>query len=133
MRTERYKQVLAICENNAEDFQDKINDALARIANPEIVFDNKRSFTAYITYSVRKNFPEDLLELLEMVDGQSHYCEECPYFVKSEDKRRKWGSCTMKGEKTKPDSRACESFYIWRIKQIEQVKKEFKEIPYTIE
>lgn len=133
MRSERYKQVRVICENNAEAFEDKLNDALAGVTDPEIVFDKNRSFTAYISYRVSKDVPEDILELLELMNGESHYCEECPYFQKHKDRRRKWGSCTLKQERTRPDSRACEHFYIWRMKQLEQAKLEFEKIPYLIE
>lgn len=133
MRSEQYKQVIAICESNAEDFQDKLNNALAGMTNPEITFDPNRSFTAYVTYNVRKDVPEDVLELLEMINGESHYCDECPYFEGSNDKRRKWGSCTMKKIKTRPEGRACEHFYLWRFKQLELASAKYKEIPFQIE
>ena len=132
MRSEKYKQVLAICESNAADFQDKMNDALARVANPEIVFDNTRSFTAYVTYNVRKDVPETVLELLEMVSGENHDCEECPYFTKSNDKRKKWGSCSIEGGKTRPESRACEHFYVWKLKKLEVIADEYKQLPFTV-
>ena len=133
MRSEKYKQVIAICESNADAFQERMNDSLARVADPDIVFDRTRPFTAYITYRVRKDVPEDILELLELLDGETHYCEDCPYLTLETDKRRKWGSCSLKGEKTKPDSRACEHFYLWRLKQYKQIAAEYKEIPFQIE
>ena len=133
MRAEKYKQIIAICENNAEDFQNKMNDALASVTDPEIVFDKTQSFTAYVTYRVRKDVPENVLELLELLDGDYHFCEECPYFVRSTDRRRKWVSCKLKGSKTRADSRACEHFYIWRMKQLELKSEEYKQIPFTIE
>ena len=133
MRSQKYKQMIAICENNAEDFQDKMNDALARVADPEVVFDSNRSFTAYVTFRVRKDVPEDVLELFELMDGESHYCKECPYFSIPSDKRKRWGSCTLKIEKTKSDSRACEHFYVWKMKRLEEIAAEYKQLPYTIE
>lgn len=133
MKVERYKQIIAICESNAEDFQDKMNDALAGISDPEVVFDSNRSFTAYITYRVRKNVPEDVLELLEMINGEPHYCEECPHFEREKDKRKKWTLCRLKREQTRPDSRACEHYYLWRMKQIEQAALQYKEKPFMIE
>ena len=133
MRSEKYKQIIAICENNAEAFQDRMNDALARVADPEIIFDNNRSFTAYVTYRVRKDVPEDVLELFELIEGESHICKECPHFMLAQDKRKRWGFCTLKVEKTRPDSRACEHFYVWRMKQLEEIAEEYKQLPYTIE
>lgn len=133
MRSEKYKQIIAICENDAEAFQDRMNDALIRVADPEIVFDNNRAFTAYVTYRVKREVPENVLELLELLDGESHYCEECPHYEISSDKRKKWGSCKLKGIKTRPGSRACEHFYVWRMKQLEQIAEEYKQLPYEIE
>ena len=133
MRSEKYKQMIAICEDNAEAFQEKMNDALARVADPEIAFDNNRSFTAYVTFRVRKDVPENVLELFELLDGDSHYCSECPHFCIPSDKRKRWGSCTLKIQKTRSDSRACEHFYVWRLKQLEQMSEEYKQIPYEIE
>lgn len=132
MKSEKYKQVIAICEQDAATFEERMNDSLARVLDPEIVFDHTRPFTAYITYSVSKNMPEDLLELFEMLDGEHHYCEECPYFTASTDKRKKWGSCNMSATKTRLDSRACERFYMWRIKKLEQAKEEFEQLPFSV-
>jgi len=132
MRSEKYKQVVVISEDNAEEFQDKMNSALSKVADPEIVFDSNRSFTAYVTYKVSKDVPESVLELLELVADERHYCEECPHFVISDDKRKKWGSCSLKQGKARPDSRACEHFYIWRMRQLEQIAEDYKEIPFEI-
>lgn len=133
MRSEKYKQVIAICENNAEAFEERMNDSLARVSNPDIVFDHNRPFTAYITYTVRKDAPEDVLELLELLDGESHYCEECPYFTAPTDKRKKWGSCSVKGCKTRPEGRACEHFYLWRMKNLQQLASDYQKIPFQVE
>ena len=133
MRSERYKQVFVIREDNAEAFQDKLNDVLDRVADPEIIFDNNRSFTCYVTYKVRKDVPEDLIELFELLDGERHYCEECPHFVKSKDNRRKWGSYSLKAMKTRLYSKACEHFYVWRMKHLEELQKQYREIPFQIE
>lgn len=133
MRQDKYKQAIVIAEKDAASFERKLNEALNRVTNPEIQIDNNLPFTAYILYSVCRDVPESVLELFELLDGCSHSCIECPHFVEPTDKRCKWGSCTLRIEKTRGESRACEHFYVWRLKEIEQAEKLYKELPFTIE
>lgn len=134
MRTDTFKQVGVICEDNAQAFQEKANELLAQASDAEIVFDQTQPFTMYVLYSVRKNFPESALELLEMLDpdGGHARCEDCPYFEKSTDKRKKWGYCQRKQDKTKIDSRACEVYYIERRKENVAMVEELEAFPYEI-
>lgn len=133
MRSDHIKQIIAISESNAADFQQKMNEALSEVVNPEVIFDRSIPFTAYITYSVRKDVPETALELLELLDGSSHDCEECPYFIMNSDKRTRWGECSFKKKKTRINSTACEQFYLWRMKEVEKAKKLYSDIPYIAE
>lgn len=133
MRSDKIKQVITVSENNAADFQLRMNEALSNLSNPEIVFDPNRSFTAVIIYSVLRDVPEDLLELLELMDGDSHCCGECPHYIKSEDKRRKYGSCSRKADRTRADSRACELYYIERRRELQPVIEEYKQLPFVAE
>lgn len=133
MKESTYKQIACISESNAEIFQDKANNILATIAEPEIVLDGTRPFTMYILYSIRKDVPETVLELLEMLDadGGHAHCEDCPAFIKSPDRRRKWGGCRRKPDKpTRCDSRACELYYLERRREAERITEEFEQIPY---
>ena len=75
--------------------------------------------------------PESVLELFEMIDGEPHTCQECPYMSIPDDKRLKRGSCTIKACQTWKDSRACERFYLWKHKQLEQAEDLYKQIPYV--
>lgn len=132
MKEDKIKQIICISETNAFDFQNRMNEALTQLSNPEIRTYDNQPFTAVIIYSVRRDLPEDVLELFEMIEG-SNICRECPHFVKSEDKRKKWGTCTLKCERTKIDSRACEYFYIHRYKMLSEMKEEYLQIPYKAE
>ena len=135
MRTEHYKQVAVISETTPEAFENKLNAVLAGITSPEIVFDQSRSFTATIIYKVRKDVPESLIELLELMDndGEHHTCNECPYLQRSKDKRKKWLVCTHSQGKTQATSRACEAFYMWRLARYKELVEEYKKMPYEIE
>lgn len=89
----------------------------------------------YIFYNVRRDTPETILELLEMLDtdGGRAQCQHCPAFIKSHDRRRKWGYCKRKEAQTKCDARACELYYLERRREAMAIVKEFEQIPYTID
>lgn len=135
MRTARFKQVACISEPNAAAFQDRANEILAQASDPEIVFDQTLPFTAYIFFNVRRDQPDTVLELFEMLDadGGNAVCEDCPAFIRSKDKRKKWGSCRRKVTKTKCDSRACELYYLELRREAAAIAEEFEQLPYQIE
>lgn len=132
MRLDNIKQIRCITASTAEEFEERVNEVLAHIKDPEIEFDNNRPYTCTIVFTVRRNTPETVLELFEMVDGSSHTCIECPHFVHSTDKRKKWSTCSLKAEPTRSDSRACERYYLWQYKVLTEAKEEYHELPYTI-
>ena len=133
MRGEHIKQCACISETDPQLFQEHMNGVLSRVINPEIIMDRCKPFTAYIFYKVRKDVPETVLELLELLDGEHHTCEECPHFIRSTDKRRKWHTCGKGGTRTKADSRACEEFYREKRAERDRLIQEYEQIPYTIE
>lgn len=135
MRSIKFKQCACISEASAGAFQDAINAILQQTPEPEIVIDKTQPFTAYIFYKVSKDAPETVLELLEMLDtdGGHAQCQDCPEFIRSTDKRRKWGRCRRKNMQTRIDGRACELYYLARRREAERIAEDFKQIPYTIE
>lgn len=133
MKQDKVKQVICIYADNPDDFQEKMNESLSHLSNPEITFFKDMPFYAIITYTVKRDMPEDMLELLEMIEGQSYTCEACPHFVRPEDKRKKWGSCSSSCQPTKADSRACETFYVHRYKILSDAKERYLEIPFKAE
>lgn len=135
MRSIKFKQCACISEASAGAFQDAINAILQQTPEPEIVIDKTQPFTAYIFYRVRKDAPETVLELLEMLDtsGGHAQCKDCPAYEPPTDKRRKWGHCRQKNEKTRGDLRACEIYYLGKRHEKLDLYNEYKQIPYTIE
>lgn len=140
MRNERFKQVACISEKSPQAFEKKMNNILAGIANPEIIIDTAREYTAYVIYSVRKEVPETLIELLELLDEDGGgSCEQCPYFKRKKDKRMKRHDCTAKGIWVRANERACEVYYkdkmqrAGEMQRAEEMIEQYKNIPYTIE
>ena len=135
MKSTKFKQCACISELNAGAFQDKANAVLSHLPEPEIVVDQTKPFTMYIFYTVRRDTPETVLELLEMLDADGGHaqCQDCPAFVRSKDRRKKWGSCSRKAEPTRCDARACELYYLERKREAMAIAKEFEQIPYTID
>lgn len=133
MRTEKIKQIICISELSAETFEDKMNEALSGLVDPEIRFDTNKSFTAVIVYKVKRNMPEDVLELFEIIEGKNQRCCDCPYYVPPTDKRKKWGTCSATGERTRPEGRACEQFYLLRYKALTEAAEKYKELPFVLE
>ena len=133
MRQDKIRQVICISENNAADFEERMNESLRHLSDPEIKLYDNSPYTAVILYKVTRNIPEDILELFELVEGQRHNCIECPHFVKSDDKRKKWGSCALNAQPTRMDSRACEDYYLFRYKVLSEASKKYAELPFTVE
>ena len=131
MRSDKFKQAIVIQESNAADFQAALNDALSGLNDPEINIERSIPFTAYIFYTARRDVPESVLELFEMIDGESHTCQECPYLSMPDDRRVKRGTCSVKACQTRKDSTACEHFYLWKHKQLEKVDEIYKQIPFV--
>ena len=135
MKDTKFKQCVCISETSAEAFQDAANAILAQLPEPIIELDKTKPFTMYVFYNVRRTAPETVLELLEMLDadGGNAQCEDCPSFMRSTDKRKKWGECRRKNEPKRTDSRACEIYYLERRREAAAIAAEFEQIPYTIE
>lgn len=131
MKTDRVRQIIVISEPDPAEFELRMNEALINLSDPEIKLYDNTQFTAVITYYVCRDMPENVLELFEMVEGKGYTCEACPYFEKSEDKRKKWGSCKLTSQPTRIDSRACERFYVYRYRVLSDAKEKYLETPYT--
>lgn len=133
MKQDKIKQIICISEPNPAIFEKRMNEALSNLIDPEVRIFEAMPFTAVILYTVNRDMPEDILELLEMVDGDHHTCIECPHYIKPTDNRKKWGSCSTKGIKTRGDGRACEDYYLLRYKMLSEAKNSYLESPFTAE
>lgn len=130
MRTDKVKQVVVVSDPDPERFENRMNEALAGLTDPEVHLYENMPFTATIIYTVHRDMPEDVLELFEMVEGH-HTCADCPHLVMPEDKRKKWGTCSIKSIRTRADSGACEYYYIYRYKVLSEAKETFLQLPFS--
>ena len=108
----QYKQKTVRAEN-PEEFDSMINAiyflAAASGKEPEIHYYEGMGLCASVKYYINEKIAEDICDEYELL-GEKHYCFECPYFSKSDDRRIKKAFCS-KGEKVYTDSKACKIFY----------------------
>ncbi len=108
------KQSLIITGSTASDFQDKLNEALAEIAEKgykhDIQFNMSYGLCAYILYEERKEVPESIADEYEL-KGMTFKCYECPMFRPSEDKRVKYTTCGHGVRKVGHSDPCCDWFY----------------------
>jgi len=111
MRDDHYIQCFCVSEMAGPQFEARMNEILKTVKNPRIELDRTRSFTAYIFYDISVNVPESIQEAFSILEGTSHNCAECPYFIKSEDKRKKWHYCDYYHKKIHEQNPVCANFY----------------------
>lgn len=124
MRTEKRKGVVAIQATTADEFNRQINAVLEKYDAPKVHFMTAGDkLGAYVEYDTVKEVPETLAEKYEIA-GDERLCTECPYFVRTKDKRFKWHFCVQKQKKVFETQKACETYY----QMLEEIiAKELKE------
>lgn len=110
MRQTRQKRVHAIQTANADEFNRVINAELEKHENANITFLTSVPFTAYVEYEITTETPETLTEAYEL-RGDARACQECPYFVRTKDRRYKWHFCVQKQKRVTECQNACEAYY----------------------
>lgn len=115
MKEIKSKQTKIICGNTAEDFEMKLNKALAELAETgasnEITFNTQMGYVAYIVYSSNKLVAECKSEEYSLA-GESFRCGDCKYLPRPSDKRLKNVYCEHFDHRLRSkDSCACEEFY----------------------
>lgn len=110
MKQTRQRRVTAIQTTTAEIFNRLINAELEQHENAQITFVTSIPFTAYVEYEITAETPETLAEAYEM-KGDARACNECPYFIRTKDKRFKWHFCAQKQKRVTEYQGACETYY----------------------
>lgn len=111
MRIEKRKGVEAIQAPTAEEFNERINAVLKREKNANVTFITSGGMLgAYVEYETEIEIPESLAEKYEL-NGDTRKCHECPYFIRTKDKRYKWHFCVQKQKKVTECQGACETYY----------------------
>ena len=107
MKRTRQKRVVALQADNAEKFNREINDLLATLEDPKIVYSFPMVFVEWEEIIEK---PETLQEEYEL-KGDGRMCGECPYFKRTKDKRYKWHFCLQKQKAVTECQGACETYY----------------------
>lgn len=110
MKQKKTKRVRAIQAINAEEFNREINAVLSETDDPKITYVVAVPFTAYVEYDEFIEVPETLAEKYEL-NNDGRHCHECPYFVRTQDKRYKWHFCAQKQKRVTECQGACETYY----------------------
>lgn len=102
------KQVDFIQGTDIQDLKEKLNKALLNGA--ELGCIDIASLTgAIVVTEYVGDIKKTALDELEDELGR-HNCEECPFFVESTDKRKKWHTCE-KGKRVQKSSACCIAYY----------------------
>lgn len=109
MKHVRKQHFICVHEPDGPAFQREMQKVLNEAPNPKITYP-PGLFVAYIEYTTEEQIAETLAEQHEL-DGDRHYCIECPHMLRTEDKRRKWFPCELKGHSVSFDFPACDVFY----------------------
>lgn len=115
-KADRREQTTVIAQT-AKEFDQLVNDALeaASLREAEVIgIDRRREggeFIAFIDMVSEVRIAETIMDAYEAT-GECHHCGECPYLLKSGDRRRRWLACD-KGmrEQTRYNSPAGLYFY----------------------
>lgn len=110
MKTKTRFKVIALQAGSAEEFNERIAEALENATAPKITYMQGVPFAAYIEYKEVLEIPETIAERYEIA-GEGATCGECPFILKSTDRRCVWHYCAQYGKKTKETTPACDNFY----------------------
>lgn len=108
------KQTLIITGNTAQEFQTKLNEALADLAarkcKHDIQFNMAYGLCAYTIYDEFLEMAETIKDEYEQ-NGDTYKCYECPMFRPSDDRRVRYTTCARGVRKTYHCGDCCEWFY----------------------
>lgn len=104
------KRMIFIEAATGKEFEEKMNDTLKGLPDPEVQIFGK--FEGCIIYTEHIYEEEKTIAQLFEEAGCGAKCEDCPYYERPTDGRVKWTVCH--GRKVKADSRACDSYYLER-------------------
>lgn len=111
MKYVRKKRFRCIQEADAVSFEIAMNELFDLAINPEIKYDDNRSYTAYVVYTYEANVAETLADEYELA-GKGRTCGECPYLERDNHATKKVFPCQYaKYGRTRIDSAACDRYY----------------------
>ena len=110
----RKKTAQIIVAGSAEEFEKRLNKALADLDDTEtkyeLTFNNNMGFCAYIVAEGVTHIAETVEDEFALID-ECHKCGECPYWQTPDNKRIKYTRCAIMPGIHSATSACCERFY----------------------
>lgn len=108
------KQTRIVSANNAEDFEQKLNQVLSELAfdgaSHEIQFNMSVPYLAYVVFTSNHRIAETAEDEYEIA-GETFRCKDCKHLPTPNDKRIKNVHCQFNGKLRSKTCHACEDFY----------------------
>lgn len=124
---QRRKQVQIIAASSPDEFEKKLNKALAILdeeqTDYELQFNHNMGYCAYIVSKRTQRIPEDLQDEFELA-GEKHVCGDCPFWQIPDKGNVKYTRCPITAGIHKKDSPCCEKFYEMLLSGDIDVRKE---------
>jgi len=117
------KRLIYIEAATGKDFEEKMNKALKGLPDPEVQIYGKFEGVIIYTEHIYEEEEKSIAQMFEEA-GCGATCQECPYYTKPTDGRVKWTVCH--GRKVKGSSKACDSYYLGRRKNVSKTGREAK-------
>lgn len=119
MKYVRQKRFRCIQEEDAQSFENAMNELFELASDPEIKYDDNRSYTAYVVYTYEANVAETLADEYELA-GKGRTCGECPYLERDNHMTKKVFPCKYsKYGRTRIDMNACDRYYVEFAEELE--------------
>lgn len=113
MKTKTRLRVKAIHADTADEFNAIIDEILNAANAPKITYMEALPFAAYVEYRETQEIPETIAERYEL-QGEGATCGDCPFLVRTKDKRCKWHYCAQHEQRATEGRPACDVFYEWK-------------------
>lgn len=118
----REKRTKFIEANSGKELETLMNDSLKGLVNAQVqIFGKYEACIIYdeIIYEEEKTIADFFEEA-----GCGANCSECPYFTEPTDGRVKWTVCEKAHRRITKDSKACDSYYLERRRNVPETGRE---------
>lgn len=115
----REKRTLFIEAKSGKELEALMNESLKGLVNAQVQIFGK--YEACIVYDeiICEEEEKTIADLFEEA-GCGAKCSECPHYAEPTDGRVKWTVCEKAHRRVSKDSRACDSYYLERRKDVQQ-------------
>lgn len=113
MIDEKRPKVRVVEAATAEEFEKELNAALAEVTRwkPSLTWNNNREqHCVYIEYTEWVQIPEDVRDEY-ILKGRRIICGECPWYIRSDDRRIKYMTCAKGEPRCHYTKEACLALY----------------------